>query len=241
MLQDSLRHLQELLGQGLPGLQRADTKGLQVWMVARWPVFVFMGGAMLCLLVSSICHLFACCSRHAFSWAWQIDYGGIAVLIVTSFYPPVYYGFMCKPVWRMFYLMMISLLGVSLTCFSLIGTFKTPQFRATRAGLFASLGLFGIFPMCHQWIINGDIPQVWQAMLYEIAMGAIYLVGAAVFVLRVPERFKPGAFDIFFHSHQCFHVLVVIAAYVHFQAVLQLLEWRHATGGCEGNVLTDMK
>ena len=86
-------------------------QGLQVWVVARWPVFVFMGGAMLCLLISSICHLFACCSRHAFSWAWQIDYGGIAILIVTSFYPPVYYGFMCRPVWRMFYLMMVSLLG----------------------------------------------------------------------------------------------------------------------------------
>lgn len=62
-----------------------------------------------------------------------------------------------------------------------------------------------------------------------------------MFVLRVPERFKPGAFDIFFHSHQFFHVLVVLAAYVHFQAVFQLLEWRHATGGCAGGLVTDIE
>jgi predicted membrane channel-forming protein YqfA (hemolysin III family) len=30
--------------------------------------------------------------------AWRIDYVGIAVLIVASFYPVVYYSFYCVPV-----------------------------------------------------------------------------------------------------------------------------------------------
>lgn len=33
-------------------------------------------------------------------------------------------------------------------------------------------------------------------------------------------------------SHQLFHIAVVIAAYIHYRAVLLLLEWRDASGGC---------
>ena len=30
--------------------------------------------------------------------------------------------------------------------------------------------------------------------------------GALVYAQRVPERWFPGKFDLFFHSHQIFHV-----------------------------------
>ena len=59
------------------------------WPARRWPVYVFLAGAMLCLLTSSICHLLGCCAQHINKVVWRFDYVGIAVLIVTSFYPPV--------------------------------------------------------------------------------------------------------------------------------------------------------
>ena len=62
------------------------------WPVKRWPVYVFTAGAMLCLLTSTVCHLFGCCARHVSQVIWRFDYVGIALLIVCSFYPPVYYG-----------------------------------------------------------------------------------------------------------------------------------------------------
>jgi adiponectin receptor len=31
--------------------------------------------------------------------------------------------------------------------------------------------------------------------------GFIYVIGASLFVTRVPERCKPGCFDYFGHSH----------------------------------------
>lgn len=62
------------------------------WPVKRWPVYVFTAGAMLCLLTSTVCHLFGCCARHVSQFIWRFDYVGIALLIVCSFYPPVYYG-----------------------------------------------------------------------------------------------------------------------------------------------------
>lgn len=57
-------------------------------------------------------------------------------------------------------------------------------------------------------------------------------MGAAIYVARIPERWKPGAFDMAFQSHQIFHVAVVIAAMVHYKASNVLVNWRDATGGC---------
>lgn len=59
------------------------------WPARRWPVYVFLGGAMICLLTSSICHLLGCCAAHINLVVWRFDYVGIAVLIVASFFPPV--------------------------------------------------------------------------------------------------------------------------------------------------------
>ena len=55
----------------------------------RWPFFVFLGGAMFCLLASAMCHLFFCHSPWTSYFLLQIDYAGIVGLIVSSFYPPV--------------------------------------------------------------------------------------------------------------------------------------------------------
>ena len=42
-------------------------------------------------------------------------HAGIALLLVTSFFPPVYYGFLCEPFWMVFYLVTTTILGESST------------------------------------------------------------------------------------------------------------------------------
>lgn len=205
----------------------------------RWPVYVYMVGAMVCLLVSSVCHLFACCSRHAAKWMWRLDYSGIAVLIVTSFFPPVYYGFMCTPFWRNFYLAITSAMGAATIVVSLSPMFQTPRYRVFRASLFTGLGVWGVVPLVHAWYMNFASPQFFKAMLYDLLMGVCYLGGAAIYAARIPERWKPGAFDVVFHSHQIFHVAVVVAAIAHFYAVMVLLEWRDAAGACPADASPD--
>ena len=50
-------------------------------------------------------------ARRCAQLIWRFDYAGIVVLIVTSFVPPVYYGFLCEAVLRNFYLLSTLLLG----------------------------------------------------------------------------------------------------------------------------------
>lgn len=57
-------------------------------------------------------------------------------------------------------------------------------------------------------------------------------LGALVYAMRVPERWLPGRFDLLLHSHQIFHLLIVLAALVHYKAVTILLAWRDSVGGC---------
>lgn len=42
---------------------------------------------------------------------WSLDYAGITVLIVSSFIPPIFYGFLCHPVLRNMYFYSTLTLG----------------------------------------------------------------------------------------------------------------------------------
>jgi adiponectin receptor len=57
-------------------------------------------------------------------------------------------------------------------------------------------------------------------------------MGATIYASRVPERWMPGKLDLIGHSHQLWHITVVLAALVHYKAILVLLQWRDASGGC---------
>uniref|UniRef100_A0A453ILJ3 Heptahelical transmembrane protein ADIPOR3 n=1 Tax=Aegilops tauschii subsp. strangulata TaxID=200361 RepID=A0A453ILJ3_AEGTS len=198
--------------------------------ISRWPFFAFLGGAMFCLLASSTCHLLSCHSRRLAYIMLRLDYAGIAALIATSFYPPVYYSFLCHPFFCNLYLSFITILGLATIAFSLLPVFQNPEFRTIRACLFFGMGASGVIPVFHKLILFWHQPEALITTGYEILMGLFYGVGALVYATRVPERWMPGKFDIAGHSHQLFHVLVVAGAYTHYHAGLLYLKWRDQQG-----------
>ncbi|CAI0464529.1 unnamed protein product [Linum tenue] len=199
--------------------------------ITRWPFYVFMGGAMFCLLSSSICHLLSCHSQRMSYIVHRVDYTGIALLIATSFYPPVYYSFMCNPFFCNLYLGTITVMGIATMIFSLLPTFQRPEFRSFRASLFFGMGVSAVVPILHKLLLYGtDHPEALQTTIYEVLMGVLYGLGALIYATRVPERWKPGCFDLAGQSHQLFHVLVVAAAFTHYQAGLVYLNWRDLNG-----------
>jgi adiponectin receptor len=85
---------------------------------------VYFVGACVCLLTSGVCHLLGCCQRHIAEMVWRFDYAGIAVLIVTSFVPTMYYAFLCQPFWRNFYLVSTISMGECVLPFTCITACK---------------------------------------------------------------------------------------------------------------------
>eukprot|EP00246_Nothoceros_aenigmaticus_P002883 TRINITY_DN1379_c0_g1_i1.p1 TRINITY_DN1379_c0_g1~~TRINITY_DN1379_c0_g1_i1.p1 ORF type:complete len:372 (-),score=23.74 TRINITY_DN1379_c0_g1_i1:514-1629(-) len=197
---------------------------------ARWPFYIFLGGAMFCLLSSAIFHLLSCHSARLAYFMVRLDYAGISSLIAASFFPPVYYGFICKPHLQIIYLSAISFLGMVTIAVSLIPVFQTPEYRNFRAILFFGMGISGVIPCIHKLLLYPDDPAAISTTAYEALMGLLYGLGALLYAARIPERWKPGLFDIAGHSHQIFHVLVVAGAFTHYKTGLLYLKWRDAKG-----------
>ncbi|KAM1478612.1 hypothetical protein ACFX2I_026012 [Malus domestica] len=202
--------------------------------VIYWPFYVFLAGSMFCLLSSTICHLFSCHSHPLNLMLLRIDYAGITTMIITSFFPPIYYIFQCDSRWQFIYLGGITVMGIFTIVTLLSPKLSSSEFRKFRALLFASMGLFGIVPAIHGSVVNWGNPKRNLTLVYEAAMAFFYLTGTGFYVTRIPERWRPGGFDLAGHSHQIFHVLVVLGALAHYGAILVLLDWRNSFG-CDNN------
>lgn len=72
-----------------------------------------------------------------------------------------------------------------------------------------------------------DKTTTMPPQLFWFAFGGyVYIQGAVLYVLRVPERCKPGAFDLCGASHQIFHVAVLCGSAIHFWQNYQLFQMR---------------
>jgi adiponectin receptor len=66
-----------------------------------------------------------------------------------------------------------------------------------------------------------------MGLFYLVLQGVLYIVGAVIYALRIPERFAPGKFDIWGASHQIFHLFVLAAAVTHFWGLCVAYEYWH--------------
>lgn len=143
--------------------------------------------------------------------------------------PFLYYGFYCEYVPKVGYLILVSVLGILTVIVSLWEKFSEPSYRPVRASVFMSFGLSGIIPGMH-WVLTQDELDLKSSLKYSfgclILMGVLYITGALLYALRIPERFFPGKCDVWFHSHQLFHILVIAAAVVHYQGISEMAMYR---------------
>lgn len=108
--------------------------------------------------------------------------------------------------------------------------FRTPRWRPYRAAMFIALGFSAVIPILEA-IWNRGIEQVKveMSLVHCSWQGFLYILGACIYAMRVPERFWPRKFDLFGSSHQIFHCCVVAAGIVHAVGVWKAFEYRHST------------
>jgi len=194
-------------------------------------LFFFLG-AILCLGLSSLFHTVCCHSEQISKLFCKLDYVGISLLTVGSFVPWIYYGFYCQFAPKVVYLTIISVLGVGAIIVTMLDRFATSEYRPLRALLFVCLGGFGFVPSMHFLIQSGWTTALVEASIHRVLiMGGLYILGAVLYGSRIPERFLPGKCDIWFQSHQIFHVLVIAAAFVHFHGMQNMAVHRLTKAG----------
>ncbi|CAG2104762.1 unnamed protein product [Medioppia subpectinata] len=191
----------------------------------------FFFGIIICLLLSTLFHTFRCHSRRVLKLFAKLDYCGITLLIAASFVPWIYYGFYYLPTQRNLYL--TSTIFLCMVCFvlSLFDKFSEPELRKIRSCVFLLNGCSAIFPCFHLYLqlyMFGPTaaPLAFKSILLLILMGTLYIIGALCYMFKIPERLCPGKFDLWFHSHQIFHTLVIVAGLMYFHSLSLMAEAR---------------
>jgi len=195
---------------------------------------IFLVSAVFCLFSSAFFHTFNVHSKEVCLRCNAIDYAGIVVLIVGSFFPCIYYGFYCDPHLQTIYLLLIVHAGAGAAFIVLDPEYTKPTHRGARTKVFIALGLSAVIPVSHALIGHG-----YRKLLHEMGFAwlllsaFLYISGAVLYAMRIPERLYPGKFDYFFASHQIFHVNVVLAALAHYACVLTAFNhWHSRAGEC---------
>ena len=196
--------------------------------VVWWPMRTYHWGAVFCLGASAFCHSALSVSREVCKAVCFLDYIGVGIMILTSFFPAVYYTFMCRPTLLTFYLASVSLLATIVVVCSSRPWFMHNGAAPIRAMLFSALGLTGALPLTHAVFYHWNNPGIWLPLRTELIMGACYLSGVTCYASKWPELWWPGRFDIFGSSHQLFHLGVFFGAFYHLKGSYQILEWRYS-------------
>ena len=115
----------------------------------RWPIFIMLSSAIVCLSFSTLFHWFGALSPKSSQILSRLDYAGITILIAGSCYPPYFYFFYCEIYLCTVYLSFISIFAISVFVFALTPDFYVPRRRRLRGTLFLTLGLSAGIPIVH--------------------------------------------------------------------------------------------
>lgn len=146
--------LKNLLSQTHSTIEKAlllheDSYTVPTHPVSKWPLFIFLISAVTCLSFSTLFHLFNAHSHKVKICMNSLDYAGITILILGSFFPPIYYVFYCESTWMHIYLGSITVLSIVVLVVTFTPNFQEPHFRWFRGVIFLLLGLCGVFPITH--------------------------------------------------------------------------------------------
>ncbi|CDK24563.1 unnamed protein product [Kuraishia capsulata CBS 1993] len=189
---------------------------------------LFFAGVCTCLSLSATYHSVKCHSLGVAVFANQLDYLGIVILIVTSIVGILFYAFIDHPTSRAVFTSITLVQGVLCGVVSMKRQFRHHSWRPFRAAMFIVFGLSSVLPLGYSVVRYGfDQTRRRAGLSWAITEGAMYIGGAIIYALRIPERFAPGKFDVFGHSHQIFHVLVVGAASCHLMALATAYRYAH--------------
>lgn len=191
----------------------------EIQMEEKLVFMCFFAGAIVCMGLSFLYHTLCCHKDKTIGRLFaKFDYCGIAFLTVGSFVPWLYYSFYCDRKPQVIYLSIVILLGVGAVVVSTFDFFAGPRFRPLRAGVFITFGMSGIAPATHYGIVNGWQKSIDEAALgWLILMGILYITGALLYAMRIPERFFPGKVDIWVrktHMLLCFISLLTLIFFV---------------------------
>ncbi|KAI8054824.1 hemolysin-III related-domain-containing protein [Thamnidium elegans] len=194
---------------------------------------VFFLAACKCLMCSTVWHTLSGINNlKVYRQVACLDYVGISVLICASIMLCEYYGFYCNDVIRNTYITGTGTLAVIGVSMPFQAWFDRHERRWLRIAFFIALASSGAIVIGHLAVVRGAYTTFsWLAPVFK-SIGC-YLAGVVIYGNQFPEKFWPGKFDHWAHSHQFWHLFVCGGIWFHYQAALQFASTRDEFGSCQ--------
>jgi len=195
------------------------------YLTDKLAFFMLFFGALCQMMFSTLYHLFMCMSPNSYSFFSKLDYIGISILIVGSYYPPLYYGFYCLKSLSYLYLIGISIMGFGGIIVLSMDRFSSPRLRTFRTLLLVGIGFFAVVPIPH--LLSYYESKIFFPVFWRLSMmGLAYLIGVFFYLSRIPEKWFPGKFDYTCRSHVIWHLWTIVAACIQLWACTTALEYK---------------
>ena len=199
---------------------------------------VFFTGCFSCLGLSSLFHTVHIESKESLCCYVKLDYSGISLMMMGKVIPWLYYTYYCNKFWQITYISATFLFNGGVALSFLINKNNENETKQGYGGKKVKTGFVRVVtfffmtvpvlvPIVHACFREGFIRMFIVGDFWAIVlMFVFYMLGAGMYAARVPERFAPGKFDLILHSHQIFHICVVLAAVFYYYCILTLQKSR---------------
>uniref|UniRef100_A0A6B2LCN1 Uncharacterized protein n=1 Tax=Arcella intermedia TaxID=1963864 RepID=A0A6B2LCN1_9EUKA len=171
-----------------------------------------VGACIICYFMSSIYHTFNCHSEKVFETLLYCDFMGIVLTICGVTAMTLFFCMRCLPSERNFYVVCCIILGVILLGTVVLQLFyKGSQFAHISHYFMILFCGFGFIPLVHWIAVYGfENPEV-KLSIWKILSAYLFLcVGFIFWRFHIPERWFIGKCDIWFSSHQIWHIFVML-------------------------------
>ncbi|KNC49610.1 progestin and adipoQ receptor family member 3 [Thecamonas trahens ATCC 50062] len=206
----------------------ADGPGADVVAGHSSAFAIYLAAGVVAFAASAIFHTFYCTSAPVSALLARLDYMGIALLMSAAFMPGIHFGFACYPLLSSFYQLLITLVSAAtlgLLLFPSIGLFHQGYY--TRLGMYGMLAGLAVVPISHWVYLHGWAAEEVSLILGRMLMVFFWLgVAAVIYVTQIPERWFPGTFDYFGHSHMIWHAIAAWIFWYHLNSALLYLDFR---------------
>ncbi|XP_020956238.1 membrane progestin receptor gamma isoform X1 [Sus scrofa] len=208
-----------------------------------WPLLVYMGASCVYPLASSCAHTFSSMSKNARHICYFLDYGAVNLFSLASaesrFLPKagfsspgsaiaysayVFPDTLVCTTFHDYYVALAVLntvVSTGLSCYSRFLEIRKPGLcKILRVLAFAYPYTWDSLPIFSRlFLFPGESAQN-EATMYHQKHMAMTLLASFFYSAHLPERLAPGRFDYIGHSHQLFHVCVILATHMQMEAIL---------------------
>lgn len=202
--------------------------------VYTWPLLAGMASMIILYMCSTCAHCLQNKSETIHYTCFMVDYAGIglygfgsALVHFTYCSTDSFYEFV-EP----FYLPVAVALAVNICfCCSISKTRYSRPYPFTRKvwqlGSVIAMYVWLILPVVHLLIHDAWYGDRAQSLPHHLSQMFWFALAGFFFGSDIPQRFYPGMFDFIGHSHQIFHVCILMTSYKQLDGiVLDMIEYK---------------